>query len=118
MYCLIILQIIIDYCIANYCIKILNKQPLYFLRSMVYLYCKENKGRCIMLLIQKLVEKKIDKLHHRIDKTAQGGAWYRRTRKGIIIIIKMVYNGNKPIKSSYQLLAEMENKYNVRAKLF
>ena len=72
-----------------------------------------------MLAIKKIIDHKISKLHHRIDKTAQGGAWYRRTRKGIIIIIKMVYNGNdKPIKSSYQLLAEMNSKYHVRAKLF
>jgi len=72
-----------------------------------------------MLAIKKIIDHKISKLHHRIDKTAQGGAWYRRTRKGIIIIIKMVYNGNdKPIKSSYQLLAEMNSKYHVRAKIF
>ena len=60
------------------------------------------------------IEKRIDKLTRRIEKTRNGGAWYRRTCKGIIVIVKEVFtNEGVPVKSSYQLLEELNARYNV-----
>lgn len=62
-----------------------------------------------------LLDKKIDKLAKRIEKYRLGGAWYRRTANGIVYIVKEVFTSEgKPIKSSCQLLSEMNCKQKVK----